>query len=90
MHPCPGNWVAIWREVVYYALAVHAFSAGMKCWHNMYSLGEPILFYTYYTIKYTGKSKQPCTCRLKHARYMHNDAQQCNGPITTSKPCNAR
>ena len=33
MHPCPGNWVAIGRAVVYYAQAAHAFSAGIKCWH---------------------------------------------------------
>ena len=33
MHPCPGNWVAIGRAVEYYALATHAFSAGMKCRH---------------------------------------------------------
>ena len=34
MHPCPGNWVAKRRVVVYYyAQAAHAFSAGIKCWH---------------------------------------------------------
>ena len=27
MHPCPRNWVAIGRVVVYYALAAHAFGA---------------------------------------------------------------
>ena len=30
MHPCPGNWVAIGREVVYYARAANAFSAGQE------------------------------------------------------------
>ena len=33
VHPCPGNWVAIRRAVVYYAQAVHAFSAGSVCQH---------------------------------------------------------
>ena len=33
MHPCPENCVAIGRAVVYYALAAHAFSAGIKCRH---------------------------------------------------------
>ena len=28
-HPCPENWVAIGRVVVYYARAAHAFSAGI-------------------------------------------------------------
>ena len=31
MHPCPGNWVAFWRALVYYARADQAFSAGIKC-----------------------------------------------------------
>ena len=31
MHPCPGNWVAIGRAVVYCARAAHAFSAEIKC-----------------------------------------------------------
>ena len=30
MHPCPGNCVVIGRAVVYYARAVHAFSAEVK------------------------------------------------------------
>ena len=30
MHPCPENWVAIGRAVVYYARAAHSFSAGIK------------------------------------------------------------
>ena len=29
MHPCQGNRLAIGRAVVYYALATHAFSAGI-------------------------------------------------------------
>ena len=33
MNPCPGNWVAIGRVVVYYAQAAHTFSAGIKCRH---------------------------------------------------------
>ena len=33
MHPCPGNWVAIGRTVVYNARADQAFSAGIKCRH---------------------------------------------------------
>ena len=35
MRPCPGNWVAIGRTVVYYALAAHTFSAGITCQHCM-------------------------------------------------------
>ena len=31
MHPCPGNWVAIGRAVVYYARAAQAFDARIKC-----------------------------------------------------------
>ena len=33
VHPCPENYVAIGRAVVYYELAAHAFSAGIKCRH---------------------------------------------------------
>ena len=33
MRPCPGNWVAIGRAVVYHARAAQAFSAGIKCRH---------------------------------------------------------
>ena len=33
MHPCPGDWVAIGRAVVYYARAAQAFSAGIKWRH---------------------------------------------------------
>ena len=33
MHTWPGNWVVISRAVVNYALAAHAFSAEIKCWH---------------------------------------------------------
>ena len=33
MHPCPGNWMAIGRAVVYYDRAVQAFSAVTKCRH---------------------------------------------------------
>ena len=33
MHPCPGNWVAIGRVVVYHAWPAHAFCAGIKCCH---------------------------------------------------------
>ena len=33
LHPCPGHWVVIRRAVVYYSLAAHAFSAGIKCRH---------------------------------------------------------
>ena len=29
MHPWPGNWVSIWRAVVYYAQAAQLFSAGI-------------------------------------------------------------
>ena len=37
MHPCPGNWVA----VVYFAQAIHAFSAGIKCRHcKLFLLGS--------------------------------------------------
>ena len=33
IHPSPGNWVPIRSAVVYYAQAVHAFSAGIKSLH---------------------------------------------------------
>ena len=33
MHPCPGNWVAIRRAVVFYAWAAHAFSVEIKWLH---------------------------------------------------------
>ena len=33
LNPCPENWVAIGRAVVYYARAVHALSAGIKRRH---------------------------------------------------------
>ena len=33
IHPCQGNWVAIGHTVVYYAGAVHAFSAIIECRH---------------------------------------------------------
>ena len=33
LHPCPGNWVTIGRAAMYYARAVHAFSAALKCRH---------------------------------------------------------
>ena len=36
MYPCPGNWVAIGRAILYYARAAHAFSVGIKCLHYMY------------------------------------------------------
>ena len=32
-HPCPGNWEAIGRAVVYNARAAHPFTAGIKCQH---------------------------------------------------------
>ena len=31
MIPCPRNWVAIDRAVMYFDWAAHAFSAGFKC-----------------------------------------------------------
>ena len=37
VHPCPENSVAIGRAVMYYALAAHAFSVGIKCWHCKYN-----------------------------------------------------
>ena len=33
MHPCPENWLAIRRAVLYYARAAQAFSAGIECRH---------------------------------------------------------
>ena len=33
MHPCPDNWVAIGRAVVYYARPAHVFCAEIKCQH---------------------------------------------------------
>ena len=36
-HPCPGNWVVFGCAVVYYALAVHAFSTGIECRHCSFS-----------------------------------------------------
>ena len=41
MHLCPGNWVAIGHAVVYFAQAINAFSAGIKCWHcKLFLLGS--------------------------------------------------
>ena len=31
--PYPVDLVAIWRAAVYFAWAVGAFNAGIKCWH---------------------------------------------------------
>ena len=33
IHALETNWVVIRRAVVYYSLAAHAFSAGIKCRH---------------------------------------------------------
>ena len=33
LHPCPGNWVTVWRAVMYRARTAHAFSAGIECRH---------------------------------------------------------
>ena len=38
MHPCPGNWVAIGRAVVYHGRAAHTFSTGTKYRHCIYQL----------------------------------------------------
>ena len=35
MHPCPGNWIAIGRAVMYTAETAQAFSAGIKRRHCM-------------------------------------------------------
>ena len=35
MHPCPRNWVAIGRMVVFYAQAANAFRVRIKCRHCM-------------------------------------------------------
>ena len=46
MHPFPGIWVAIGYAFVYYVRAVHAFSAGTKCWHcRRVTCGEIYLFF---------------------------------------------
>ena len=37
MHPHPGNQVAIRRAVVFYTQAANALSAGIECWHLIYS-----------------------------------------------------
>ena len=36
---------AVWRSVVYHALAAHAFSAGIKCWHCR-STGHSIIHFS--------------------------------------------
>ena len=33
MHPCPGNWVANGRAVIFFAWCAQTFSAGIKCWY---------------------------------------------------------
>ena len=33
MYPCPGNWIAIGRAVVYCARAAQAFRVAIKCRH---------------------------------------------------------
>ena len=42
MHPCPGNWVAIGRAVVYYYWAAHTLSAGIKCPHCTVAGRRPV------------------------------------------------
>ena len=44
MHPCPGNWVAIWCAVVYYARAARLFTAGIKCQHCKKELNLLVLY----------------------------------------------
>ena len=34
----PGNWVLIWRAIVYYARAANAFGAETKCRHCIHRL----------------------------------------------------
>ena len=48
MHPCPGNWVAIGRAVVYYARGDQAFSAGIKCRHCSHKTYD----YDYWNVDY--------------------------------------
>ena len=43
MYPCPRNWVAVGRAVVYYSIAAQAFSAGIKYRHYTYSLAKVII-----------------------------------------------
>ena len=33
MHPCPGNWVAIGRAVMYYVMDAQIMCTGIKCRH---------------------------------------------------------
>ena len=46
VHPCPGNWVAIRRTVLYFARAAHAFSTQIKCWHCICHKNKAKLFST--------------------------------------------
>ena len=48
MRPCPGNWVAIRHAVVYFAQAVHAFSAGIKCRHCSLRIKATVRFEVIY------------------------------------------
>ena len=48
IHPWPRNWVTIGRAVVYYARAPHAFSAGIKCRHCIYSSIHSFIYESMY------------------------------------------
>ena len=70
MHPCPGNWVAIGRAVVYSARAAHAFSAGTKCQHKSFDLQSEwyidelgLLFICYpWVFVQPGTGRRPVDC----------------------------
>ena len=58
MHPCPGNWVAIWGAVVFYARAAQVFSAVenkvlvlLSCWIclHIHSYSNACMFWTIWT-----------------------------------------
>ena len=51
-HPCPRNWLAIGRAVVYFAWVAHAFSAGIKCGHcrsTAFFIHTPNFHFNYFT-----------------------------------------
>ena len=47
MHPCPRNWVAIGRAIVFHARGDQAFSAGIKCRHCMCFNTHIMIFFVF-------------------------------------------
>ena len=54
IHPCPVNWVATKRTVVYYARATQAFSAGIKCRHCTFTTSRIQSIVYFCTMRYLG------------------------------------